>query len=78
MKTALQEVNEMFLKLMPEDFYSWVWNERDRLLELEKQQIVEAHGNKQKTKSDPDSIVTYGYTFTGEDYYNKTFKNTEQ
>ena len=40
MKTALQEVNEMFLKLMPEDFYSWVWNERDRLLELEKQQII--------------------------------------
>ncbi len=78
MKTALQEVNEMFLKLMPEDFYSWVWNERDRLLELEKQQIVEAHGNKQKTKSDPDSIVTYGYTFTGEAYYNKTYKKTEQ
>jgi hypothetical protein len=46
--------------------------------EMEKQQIIEAHGNKQKTKSDPDSIVTYGYTFTGEAYYNKTFKKTEQ
>lgn len=46
--------------------------------EMEKQQIIEAHGNKQKTKSDPDSIVTYGYTFTGEAYYNKTYKNTKQ
>ena len=46
--------------------------------EMEKQQIIEAHGNKQKTKSDPDSIVTYGYTFTGEAYYNKIYKKTEQ
>jgi len=46
--------------------------------EMEKQQIIEAHGNKQKTKSAPDSIVTYGYTFTGEAYYNKTYKKTEQ
>ena len=42
--------------------------------EMEKQQIIEAHGNKQKTKSNPDSIVTYGYTFTGEMYYDKMFK----
>jgi hypothetical protein len=27
--------------------------------EMEKQQIVEAHGNKQRTKSNPNSIVTY-------------------
>jgi|688.fasta_scaffold471029_2 c-di-AMP phosphodiesterase-like protein len=46
--------------------------------EMEKQQIIEAHGNKQKTKSNPDSIVTYGYTFTGEAYYNETYKNTKQ
>jgi hypothetical protein len=42
--------------------------------EMEKQQIIEAHGNKQKTKSNPDSIVTYGYTYTGEMYYNEKFK----
>jgi hypothetical protein len=75
MKTALQEVNEMFLKLMPEDFYSWVWNERDRLLELEKQQIIEAHGNKLKKSRDEGN---YEYWFSGLDYYNKTFKKTEQ
>ena len=75
MKTALQEVNEMFLKLMPEDFYSWVWNERDRLLELEKQQIIEAHGNKLKKSRDEGN---YEYWFSGLDYYNKAFKKTEQ
>jgi hypothetical protein len=46
--------------------------------EMEKQQIVEAHGNKQRTKSNPNSIVTYGYTYTGEMYYNDKFKNTNQ
>ena len=45
--------------------------------EMEKQQIIEAHGDKERFKCNPDSIVTYGYTFTGEMYYNKTFKNTE-
>jgi hypothetical protein len=45
--------------------------------EIEKKQIIEAHGDKQKLKSNPGSIVTYGYNFTGEMYYNQTFKNTE-
>ena len=40
---------------------------------MEKEQIIEAHGDKQKTKSNPDSIVTYGYTYTGEMYYNEKF-----
>ena len=42
--------------------------------QMEKQQIIEAHGDKQKTKSNPESIVTYGYTYTGEMYYNEKFK----
>lgn len=42
--------------------------------EMEKEQIIEAHGNKQKTKSNPNSIVTYGFTYTGEMYYNEIFK----
>ena len=73
-QTAMQETNEKYLKLTAEQFYGWFWNNRERLLELEKEQIVEAHGDKKKTKSDPDSIVTYGYTFTGENYYDKNFK----
>ena len=40
---------------------------------LEREQIIKAHGNKQKTKSNPGSIVTYGYTYTGEMYYNETY-----
>jgi hypothetical protein len=43
--------------------------------ELEKEQIIEAHGVKQKTKSNPGSIVTYGYNYTGEMYYNDKFLN---
>ncbi|MFY7936146.1 MAG: hypothetical protein ACOVOQ_02110 [Flavobacterium sp.] len=41
--------------------------------EMERQQIIEAHGVKQKTKSNPGSIVTYGYNYTGEMYYNDKF-----
>lgn len=41
--------------------------------EMEKQQIIEAHGVKEKTKSNPGSIVTYGYNYTGEMYYNDKF-----
>ena len=42
---------------------------------MEKQQIVEAHGNKLKKSRDEGN---YEYWFSGEDYYNKTFKKTEQ
>ena len=73
-QTAMQEANEKYLESRAEEFYGWFWNNRERLLKLEKEQIVEAHGDKKKTKSNPDSIVTYGYWFSGEDYYNKYFK----
>tara|TARA_R110000822_G_scaffold221854_1_gene355365 strand:+ start:191 stop:415 length:225 start_codon:yes stop_codon:yes gene_type:complete len=43
--------------------------------EMEKEQIIEAHGNKLKKSRDEGN---YEYWFSGEDYYNKTFKNTEQ
>jgi glutamate synthase domain-containing protein 3 len=39
--------------------------------EMEKQQIVEAHGNKLKKSKDEGN---YEYWFSGEDYYNKTYK----
>ncbi len=47
----------------------------EQALEMEKQQIVEAHGNKLKKSKDEGN---YEYWFSGEDYYNKTFKNTKQ
>jgi len=40
--------------------------------EMEKQQIVEAHGNKLKKSKDEGN---YEYWFSGEDYFNKTYKN---
>ena len=45
--------------------------------EIERQQIIEAHGNKKKLKSSSVSMVAYEFWFTGEMYYNKNFKNTE-
>jgi hypothetical protein len=42
--------------------------------EIEKKQIIEAHGDKLKKSKDAGN---YEYWFTGKDYYNKTFKNTE-
>jgi hypothetical protein len=46
-----------------------------KALEMEKEQIIEAHGNKLKKSRDEGN---YEYWFSGEDYYNKTFKKTEQ
>ncbi len=43
--------------------------------EMEKEQIVEAHGNKLKKSKDEGN---YEYWFSGLDYYNKAFKKTEQ
>lgn len=43
--------------------------------EMEREQIIEAHGNKLKKSRDTGN---YEYWFTGLDYYYKTFKKTEQ
>ena len=50
----------------------------DKAEQMEQQQIIEAHGNKQKTRSNPNSIVTYGFTYTGEMYYNEIFKGIKE
>ena len=65
--------------LMEEMQKTYIFNQDDfdmfkQAKEMEKQQIIQAHGDKQKTKSNPESIVTYGYTYTGEMYYNEKFK----
>ena len=79
-KTALQEAFSLLEELHPSLFD--IHTEKGRtfvntfhkFLELEKEQIIEAHGNKQKTRSNPNSIVTYGFTYTGEMYFNEVFK----
>ena len=50
----------------------------DKAEQMEKEQIIEAHGNKEKTRSNPNSIVTYGFTYTGEMYYNEIFKGIKE
>ena len=81
MKTAVQEVFSDLEKLHPNLFNVYTTEGKEfinhfhKYLELEKQQIVEAHGNKLKKSKDEGN---YEYWFSGEDYYNKTFKNTEQ
>ena len=70
-QTAMQETNEKYLESRPEEFYGWFWNNRERLLELEKEQIVEAHGDKLKKSQ---GVENYEYWFGGEEYYDKNFK----
>ena len=43
--------------------------------EMEKQQIIDAHGSKLKKSR---GVTNYEYWYTGENYYNETFKNIEQ
>lgn len=81
MKTALQEAFSDLEKLHPQLFNVYrtegkeFINHFHKYLELEKEQIIEAHGNKLKKSRDEGN---YEYWFSGEDYYNKVFKKTEQ
>jgi hypothetical protein len=76
MKTAIQEVFNELEQMYPSLFD--VHTEKGRtfinnfhkFLELEKQQIIEAHGNKKRNSS---GVTNYEYTYTGEDYYNEKF-----
>jgi hypothetical protein len=77
MKTALQEVFSELERLHPSLFDIYTQQGREfvnnfhKFLELEKQQIIEAHGNKlKKSKCD----TNYEYWLTGEMYYEQTFK----
>ena len=81
MKTAVQEVFSDLEKLHPQLFNVYTTEGKEfinhfhKYLELEKEQIIEAHGNKLKKSRDEGN---YEYWFSGLDYYNTTFKKTEQ
>ena len=76
MKTVLQEVFSLLEELHPSFFD--IHTEKGRtfvntfhqFLELEKQQIIKAHGNKQRKSSGTSNYV---YTYTGEMYFNEVF-----
>jgi len=64
-------------KIAKQDFYGYhtEFKTKPMMKGTDWEQIVEAHGNKLKKSKDEGN---YEYWFSGEDYYNKTFKNTEQ
>jgi len=70
MKTAVEWLYDQI-----ENEGKCIYEVMEQAKEMEKEQIIDAHGDKQKTKSNPNSIVTYGYTFTGKMYYDKIFKS---
>jgi hypothetical protein len=68
MKTALEWLIEQWpilVSQIPERIL-------EQAKEMEKEQIVEAHGIKLKKSKDEGN---YEFCFSGEDYYNKTYKN---
>ena len=77
MKTAMQELFSQLEIEHPNLFNTNTLegrkfiNDYYKFFEMEKQQIIEAHGNKTKKSR---GISNYTYTLTGEEYYNKTFK----
>jgi hypothetical protein len=54
----------------------FIYDDRSKILEqakeMEKQQIIDAHGNQTKKSG---GVSNYTYILTGEQYYNETFKN---
>jgi disulfide oxidoreductase YuzD len=77
MKTAVEWLEDCLREQYPNG--KFVWNTRadiealfKRAKEMEKQQIIEAHGNKEKKSG---GVTNYTYILTGEEYYNENFKN---
>jgi DNA polymerase IIIc chi subunit len=61
----------LFEQLWNSDKDKFVWHSLlEQAKELEKQQIIDAHGNKKKN-SNP--IGDYEYTYTGEMYFNDNY-----
>lgn len=63
---------KVLLKKYPENelSFSEVIDKAEMLLDKEKEQIINAHGCKQKKSSNTSN---YTYTLTGEQYYNETY-----
>lgn len=76
-QTAVEWLQDCLTEQYPNG--SFVWNTRADLealfkqaLEMEKQQIIEAHGNQTKKSG---GVTNHTYILNGEDYYNETFNN---
>lgn len=74
MKTAIEQLIHLFEIDRMQSTYT-----KEQIIELltfklekEKQQIIDAHGDKLKKSR---GTSNYEYLFTGEDYYNETFNS---
>jgi len=78
-QTAVEMLIEYFLTQQKEGCSHWCIHDLIAQLyvfkEIEKEQIIEAHGNKLKQSRDEGN---YEYWFSGLDYYNKAFKKTDK
>ena len=65
----VQEINKINVSTEARIFINKLENQAK---EMEKEQIIEAHGNKKKLSR---GVTNYEYTLTGEEYYKETFKS---
>ncbi len=70
-QTAVEWLEEKFTNSNA-DFINWAEEYFEQAKEIEKQQIIDAHGNQTKKSG---GVSNYTYILTGEEYYNETFKN---
>jgi hypothetical protein len=73
-QTAVQLILDKFSLLSDGDFKYWMINNYDELIEMEREQIVKAHGNKKDysySQIDPQTI-------TGEQYYIETYGGQDE
>ena len=67
-QTAIEFLEEKLSELFEEHL---PFELKEEAKEMEKQQIIEAHGNQTKKSG---GISNHTYILTGEEYYNETFK----
>lgn len=64
---------EWFANRLTERGLDYSIEDFEQAKKMERDQIITAHGDKQKIKSNPGSLVSYGYWYKGEDYFNDNF-----
>ena len=67
-QTAVKLILDKFNLLSDFDFKSWILNNHDELIEMEREQIIEACNSQ---KNDYRGMPTYNKS--GEQYYNETY-----
>jgi hypothetical protein len=68
-QTAVEFLKKMLKDNSSEVFEGNIW---EQAKEMEKRQIIDAHGIKEKKSG---GLTNYTYILSGEEYYNENFKN---